>query len=312
MKVIFNMLSGMVLIAFLLGVNVSANAQVRGIYITQSTLENTKQITSLIQKAKAVGINTFIIDYNRPSKLTTKNIELIKESGLHYVARIVVFPHGGTREQLASIPYREKKLALIKEAIALGAQEIQLDYIRYESKNKPSPQNVENVKLVIDWFRDKLQAYNIPLQIDVFGITAFHHELRIGQHPKVLANSVDTICPMVYPSHYADYKVTSVQPYKTVNSSIVALKEQIKDQKPVKIYAYIEAYNYRYPMPSSQRAAYIAAQMKGAEDAGADGWYVWSANNAYEHVFKAIQSRQQQPRHALDENSANKINEVNT
>lgn len=310
MKVISKLLSSTIAIILLIGINVTAQAKVQGIYITQSTLESTKEITYLIKRAKAVGINTFVIDYGRPSKLTTKNIELVKANGLHFVARIVVFPHGGTREQLASIPYREKKLNVIKEAIALGAQEIQLDYIRYESKNKPSPQNAENVKLVIQWFRDKLQPYHVPLQIDVFGITAHHHEYRIGQYPKVFANSVDTICPMVYPSHYELYKVTSVQPYKTVNDSILALKEQIKDQKPVKIYAYIEAYNYRYPIPSSQRAAYIKAQMKGAEDANADGWYVWSANNKYEHVFEAMQSRQ--PKQALDTSSVNESTEVNS
>jgi hypothetical protein len=312
MKVIYNMLSGMVLLALLLGISVSATANVRGIYVTQTTAENTKLLTSLINKAKAADINTFVIDYGRANKHYTDNMALVKENGIRYVARIVVFPGGGTPEQLASIEYREKKLNLIKQAIALGAQAIQLDYIRFASKNKASPENAEKVNLVIKWFHDKLQPYGVPLQIDVFGITSFHQEFRIGQYPKVFASSVDGICPMDYPSHFADYKIKSAQPYKTVNSSVIALKEQLKDEKPVKVYAYIEAYNYRYHMASSQRATYIAAEMKGAEDAGADGWYVWSANNVYDHVFEAIKLRQRQPKQALEDNSLNQIKEVNS
>ena len=53
----------------------------------------------------------------------------------------------------------------------------------------------------------------------------------------------------------------------------------------MKIYAFIEAKNYRYSMSFVQRKKYIKAQMQGAIDAGADGWYVWSPHNAYHELF---------------------------
>lgn len=267
-------------------------AKARGIYITQPTLEDTTRITQLIRQAKAVNINTFVVDYSRASKAYTKNIQLVKESGIKYVARIVIFPDGASnRSQMLSLGYREKKLALIKQAIALGAQEIQLDYIRYSSKNRPSPQNVQDVKSVVKWYYQHLQAAKVPMQIDVFGITTFHPENRIGQYPQVFADTTDAINPMVYPSHFEPYRMYSAQPYKTVFSSLQSLKEQLKGKPPIKIHAFIEASNYRYPLSRSQKLNYVKAQMKATEDANVDGWYFWSANNIYGHVFQVLRTQ---------------------
>jgi len=280
-------------------------AKTRGIYITQTTLEDTKRLTHIINRAKAVGINTFVIDYERPSKLTTQNIQLVKDNGFKYVARIVIFPDGAkNKAQMFSESHREKKFGLIKDTLGLGAETIQIDYIRYSSKNKPSDQNAQDVKNTIAWYRDKLKAYNpkIPLQIDVFGITSFHPEKRIGQYPKVFAGTVDGINPMVYPSHYEPFRLYSSQPYKTVHSSLLSLKEQLKDQPPVKITAFIEASNYRYPLPGGKKAHYVSEQIRAVEDANIDGWYFWSANNLYEHVFNVLQSKQSTPKTTKAEN----------
>lgn len=278
-----------ILTSFLIGT--TAYGKARGIYISQPTLEDTKRITTLIHQAKAVGINTFVIDYSRPSKLTQKNIQLVKEAGINYVARIVIFPGGGTAAQLKSIAYREKKLNIMKQAIALGASEIQMDYIRYYTKQHPSAHNEQDVNEVIKWFKQNLGS-NIPLQIDVFGITSFHPELRIGQHPKVFAHNVDSINPMVYPSHYQFYKTASEHPYDTVYSSLNAMKSQLKGE-PVRITAFIEASNYRYPLSKQQKLHYINAEINAVNDANVAGWYFWSANNIYDSVFSVLAGQHQ-------------------
>lgn len=280
---------------FLFVAEPAAAAAVRGIYITQDTLEDTKRITHLINRAKSVGINTFVVDFQRPSKLTTQNIELVKNSGLKYVARIVIFPDGAkTSQEMFSDTVRQKKFDLMKQAIALGASAIQIDYIRYSSKYKSSDQNAQDVRQTVKWYRDQLKAHNsnIPMQMDIFGITSFHPEKRIGQYPKVFADTVDYLNPMVYPSHYEPYKLYSSQPYKTVHSSLASLKEQLKDQPPVKIIAYIEASNYRYPLPGAKKAHYVREQVRAVEDSNVEGWYFWSANNLYEHVFYMLGARQ--------------------
>lgn len=279
----------------LLTFTISTHAFVKGIYITSNTLEDTKRITYLINRAKAVGINTFVIDYdwaNKPSKNYVDNLELVKKAGIHFVARVVIFPGGATPAQMASMEYRHKRMNQIKQAIALGAEEIQIDYIRFSSKHtKPSPDNVHKVNEVVKWYKQQIAAYKIPMQMDVFGITSFHEEFRIGQYPQVFAENVDALCPMVYPSHYEPYKQYSAAPYKTVHDSLLSLKEQLKDKKPVRIIAFIEASNYRYPLSKAQKFHYVGEEVRGAEDAGIHGWYFWSANNIYDHVFKMLESR---------------------
>jgi len=51
------------------------------------------------------------------------------------------------------------------------------------------------------------------------------------------------------------------------------------------MYAYIELSNYHYSMNQAQKIAYIKAQIKAVNDAGADGWYAWSPHNRYENLF---------------------------
>jgi hypothetical protein len=265
----------------------------KGIYITQSTLEHSARLTYLIEQAKASGINTFVIDFNKLTKLYQRNITLVKDSGLRYVARIVVFADGGSDAQILSEPYWNKKYQLMQQAVALGAQEIQLDYIRYNTKQPPSSQNAKNVTKVIQWYKTKLAAMNIPLQADVFGVTGIREELRIGQNVKLIGPHVDALCPMVYPSHYEPYKIHAVTPYETVYTSLDSLKKQFNNQIPFKLYPYIELSNYRYPLSTEQRHAYIRAQLKAVNDVQADGWFAWSPNNKYEHLFRVLQNQPQ-------------------
>jgi hypothetical protein len=264
-------------------------ARVKGIYITQSTLENTKYIQYLIQRAKKTGINTFVIDYEKPNKKYTQNIQLVKDANLKYVARIVIFPNGANREQMASPSYREKKLALIKQAVDLGAKEIQLDYIRYNTAQPPIDQNAKNVQQTIKWYKTHVAALGLPLQADVFGITSFREEKRIGQNVVLIGNVVDALCPMVYPSHYEPYKKHAVTPYETVLSSLKALQSKFGDNRPFRLYPYIELSNYRYPLSTQQRIEYIHAQIKATEDGKADGWYAWSPHNMYDNLFAVLE-----------------------
>lgn len=261
---------------------------VKGIYLTQTTLENTAYLTYLIDHSKAVGITTFVIDMEKPSKKYEKNIALLKNNGIQYIARVVVFPEGGKPDQIASPVYWEKRYNLVKTAMDYGAEEIQLDYIRYNTKQHASADNAKNIFKVVEFFKDKVAARKIPLQVDVFGISSFGESKHIGQNIRLLAESVDAMCPMVYPSHYEPFREHAITPYETVYSSLKAFHKQFEGKVPFKLYAYIEISNYRFPLPGEKRRAYVVAQMKAVEDAGADGWYVWSAHNKYDYLFSLM------------------------
>jgi hypothetical protein len=99
---------------------------------------------------------------------------------------------------------------------------------------------------------------------------------------------------MVYPSHYEPYLEHATKPYEIIYDSLQALKAQFDNKPPVKLYAYIELSNYRYPLSGEKRLAYIAAQIKAVKDAGIDGWYAWSAHNQYDYLFRLLEDYQNQ------------------
>jgi hypothetical protein len=139
-----------------------------------------------------------------------------------------------------------------------------------------------------------LQGKGVRLQVDVFGVSSFREALYIGQYPALFARSLDAINPMVYPSHYDPFRYYAVRPYQTVFDSLTALREQIRAFPTVKIYAFIELYNYRYPLGHEAKVRYILDEMRAVRDSGANGYYVWSANNRYNLLFAILRSQQQQ------------------
>ena len=266
------------------------NALTKGIYIAQGTIEDTKYIMYLIQRAKKVGINSFVVDLELPSKKYEQNITLLKQNKIQYIARIIMYPGGGTPEQIASDSYRDKKYRLIKTALGYGADQIQLDYIRFNSKQPASSEHAVTIKKIIQSVKDRLIADKIPLQIDVFGISAFGEEKHIGQNIKLFGPVVDVLCPMVYPSHYQPFAYHFARPYKTVYESLVSIREQFDGKTPFKLYPYIELSNYHYPLAKDKKFKYIYSQIQAAQDAGADGWYAWSPQNKYDNLFAVLES----------------------
>jgi len=283
------------LLFFLLFFSLPALASnIKGIYINGGTVMDSKELNYLIQRAKATGIDTFIVDFEHASNTYQKNVAQLRQNGIHYVARIVVFPEGGTPDRINSIPYREKKLQQIQNAIAYGAEAIQLDYIRYNTSLGRSDQHVSDVDNVIGWFK---QRVNVPLQVDVFGITSFGPEKHIGQDVRLIARQVDALCPMDYPSHFQPFAPHSAKPWQTVYNALTALKSQFDNKVPVKIIAWIEMSNYHYILTNKARQKYIAAQIRAVDDANVNGWYAWSPNNYYDNLFDVLESGQDKEGH---------------
>lgn len=269
-------------------VSMQAAAFSRGIYLTQPTAQDARKISYFIQQAKSTGIDTFIIDAQYRNSRYADNVRRVVNSGIRYVARVVVFPDGGTDAQVTNRQIWEKRLALIKYAVGLGAHDIQLDYIRYSYKSYSSKQKVHRIATVARYFKN---ALSVPIQVDIFGVAAHGPSHTIGQDVPTLAPIVDAFCPMVYPSHYEPYRHHAVRPYQTVLKSVLALKQQLKPFPHVKVYPYIELYNYRYPLSHASKLQYIAAQIEAVRASGANGWYAWSPTNRYGSLFQVLKRR---------------------
>ncbi len=279
-----------VLISIFTAFSSVAQAYVRGIYITQSVAENTKRLTQLIRQSKAVGINTFVVDLWRAGPRYRSNLEMIKNNGIRVVSRVVIFPHGGTDKEIKSQVYVDKKLNLLKRAVALKVNAVQLDYIRYNTK-LCRDENAKNVYKVIQYYKDYLIDHHVPMEIDVFGVALHRPAVCIGQDVKMFADSVDALCPMTYPSHYRDHAKTSELPFLTVFTSLTKLSDMFGGYPPFKLIPWVEVYNFRYPMSAKKRIEYMSEQMRAAREIEADGWYAWSANNKYALLFQLLKQR---------------------
>ena len=265
-----------------------------GIYITEETMHDTPKLNYLIQESKKYGIDTFVVDLSsKPGKTYSAGIKNIVGQGIHYVARIVIFPRGGTHAQVLDKKIWEKRLTLAKAAAQLGASAIQLDYIRFRAENPPNPEKAKKILTVVNYFKSELAPYHVKLQIDIFGVAALKPAHTIGQDVGLLATAVNAFCPMVYPSHYEPYREHAVHPYDTVYHSVAALKKQLRNFPDVNVFAFIEIYNYRYNLKPDEKVRYILAEIKATHDAGANGWYVWSASNHYSPLFSILANRKQ-------------------
>lgn len=281
----------------------------KGIYLTQYMLENPAKLDYFIREAKATGINAFVIDHEYFSSRYAPAIAKVKAAGIKNITRIVVFEAGGDAKQVRSEAYWKEKYKMIDDAIKAGSDSIQLDYIRYSSKQPANPQHAKDVYKVIKWFKAKINAENKPMEIDIFGEVGYYPSMHIGQDIKMFADSVDGVNPMVYPSHFWPYQKYSADPYKTVNNSLNALVGQFDDKPPFKVHAFIEAANYHYLKKTSdaEKQNYLLKQIRAVENAkSVSGWYVWSANNVYDNLFKVLKSNKTKPADFSHVTTANK------
>ncbi len=278
------------IVLMLLSAEALAKPWIKGIYVTQYSLLTNKKLNNLIKNSRAVGINTFVIDLWRMTPRYKKNIKKVKAAGIRYVVRIVVFPRGGTYGQVNSQAYVNKKIKLARQAIAVGANEVQLDYIRYRVGTPSSARNEQKIHEIIKQFKAVTRRGGVPLQIAVFGETSYKPSRSIGQNVKLFAPTIDALNPMVYPSHYEPHPIPSKQPYKTILDSLNALHAQFGSRRPFKLYPYIETSNYRMPMSSRRKMRYIHEQIRAVQDGKADGWYAWSPNNLYGNLFRSLRA----------------------
>lgn len=263
-------------------------AFVRGIYVNQQSIHSTKKLQHLIEVAKSTDINTFVVDLHRLTETYKNNLKLIKKANINIHTRIIVFPGGGTEEQVHSDTYLEKRINLAKQAVRLGSKVIQLDYIRYSTKQRRSSKNAEDILKVINKFRQADIISGTPIHAAVFGEALYAESTAIGQNLRLFAPFLEGVAPMLYPSHFKPYKESTERAYETIYDSLSALKIQFNDTIPFEVIPYFEIYNIRVPMTKEVRYRYIRDQIRAIQDHQVNGWIAWSATNKYGYLFDIL------------------------
>jgi len=205
-------------------------------------------------------------------------------------------------------PYNEKVqqylIEIGKGCAKAGFDEVQYDYFRFsadgamrnvvfDEEETKGRTKIEIITEVAQILSKELIKENIFVSIDVFGaiMNSYKDQYSIGQEYQTLLKFVDYLCPMVYPSHYANQtfglSVPDLYPYDTVLNALSTSKTVIDK-------TYDSSFHYGIIRPWLQgfTANYLAefktydiedynAQIKAVEDSGLDEWIFWHPGGIY-------------------------------
>lgn len=185
-----------------------------------------------------------------------------KEHGIYLIGRIVAFKDPFLAESRTDLalhdaqgnlfrdssglawvnPYKQEVweylMEIAEEAVEIGFDEIQFDYIRFATdsgmKNVdfgPEAEGKDKEAVITEFTQyasERLHKLGVPVSADVYGIV-IDSELDaslVGQNYYEMSKYLDYISPMVYPSHYGPgnlgLAVPDAQPYETVYRSMSA------------------------------------------------------------------------------------------
>lgn len=190
--------------------------------------------------------------------------------------------------------------ALAKEAVRLGFDEVNFDYIRFPSDGSindmvfsnwdPQTPKYELIRSFLEYLSGELRPTGIFISVDVFGLTTVKDDdLNIGQRIVDFVPYVDYISPMVYPSHYPDYFMRfpnpSENPYEVVFASMAGAYRKVvthPDYNPAeKRHARLRPWLQDFNLGAEYGSREVRAQIQASNDAHSLGWMLWNANNRY-------------------------------
>jgi hypothetical protein len=298
--------------------------EIKAIYVTSQTAKLEGRMRELRQLIRDSELNAVVINTKEPfgprmdDGLKTLVDELHKE-GTWVIARHVMFQDddlaqrqpelslqrtNGARWQdrgghgwvdPASQEVWQYNLDLAKQALALGFDEINLDYIRfptdgdlqniiYPAWDKQKPKE-EVLREFLSWFKQGLRAvepYAI-LSIDVYGETFLRDFAgTTGQRMSVLAPEVDVVAPMVYPSHYRSGNFGFVNPAAEPYGVVRGTLEKGKPLFAKSPHTIVRPWLQDFHLGAQYTPQMVRAQITATIDAGhTNGWMLWNPRNIY-------------------------------
>jgi hypothetical protein len=266
------------------------------------------------------------IGANRCRRVTADNmrarLDTLRAHGVYAIARIVVAKDpllaegkpawavqhrdGGLwRDRIGSAwvdAYRDSVWLysgdLAQEAVALGFDEVQFDYVRFPDEPR------ERMALAIfparragDTQRGAVQRYvalltqrlartGAPVTFDIFGLTASATgDLGIGQVWEDFVGVADVVLPMVYPSHYGagayGFARPNAHPYQIVRRALTEALERTRDPGAAEIRPYLQAFTLGRRLPRYTPYE-IREQIRATEELGITSWVLWNPRSVYQ------------------------------
>jgi len=183
---------------------------------------------------------------------------------------------------------------LAKEAYEKGFSEVQFDYVRFPDEKRLIRESIyplangrvraQVIREQLAFVRSYLKPVNMPMTIDVFGLTATDTtDMGIGQRWEMFVDQADVVLPMVYPSHFAPgtYKLgnPNAHPYSTIDHAMKDAKRRTATiANAAKIIPWYQDFTLG---PPHYYAEQVRAQKKAGYDNGFQSWILWNPGSRY-------------------------------
>jgi hypothetical protein len=272
---------------------------------------------SHVEMAREIGAAT-----DPPIRDLSRAIRFAHDRGIHVIIRIPCFhdPWAAAHAPRLSLMNREGRpfqmgwtdpanpeaqdyiVDLVREVVSLGADEVQLDYVRFPVQSQglknavmptPDGHRTQAIRAFVRRVHDVTQAQHVPLSLDLFGVTATGTDSDIealGQNIAVIGGEAEALSPMVYPSHYAKgwhgFDVPGDHP-EIIGIGTRAAVQKLKDAKipDTLMRPWLQGSSYK---TSKYGPKYVLDEIKSAEASGAVGWLFWDPENSYWALWQAL------------------------
>jgi hypothetical protein len=288
---------------------------VKAVYLTHLTAADDKRFGELLALVKRTELNAMVIDVKGedghifydskvplareigavdPAYDVRKRLRQLREANVYAIARQVIMedttlatarPEWAVRNKATGQPWKDFN----------GIGEVQFDYIRFPSDGRldqidygrPHTEEARTAAIagLLTKARTALAPAGVYFSADIFGLTTVaEDDMGIGQYIETIADAVDYLCPMVYPSHYArgsfGYPNPAAKPYEVVAQSLAAAKPRLGEGR-ARLRPWLQDFDL-YGTPYTPEM--VRAQIKAAEEHQTSGWLIWNAGNRYQEA----------------------------
>ncbi|MDR2375357.1 MAG: hypothetical protein LBD96_02850 [Treponema sp.] len=197
-------------------------------------------------------------------------------------------------------PYSEEVwdyIADIAEELHLrGFDEIQFDYIRFptdginlrNARYRWQDPGMDMESAIVSFLQHIRSRLSAPISIDIYGANGWYRTgARTGQEVELLSRYVDVICPMYYPSHFAqDFLAqdpAELRPYRIYN--LGARRTAHIGRGRIVVRPYVQAFylNVAYDR-KYYNSDYVRREVEGVRDAGRGGLTYWNNSGRYDDI----------------------------
>ncbi len=185
---------------------------------------------------------------------------------------------------------KEYNISVAEEAAALGVDHILWDYLRKPDgpvENMTIPGLEGSVEDEVYAFTaaadERLAPYGVQHGASLYGVSA-DRPGEVGQDVERLADVLDYVSPMIYPSHWGpgEYDVANplMQPYDIVSSTLEVWLEATEGKR-ARVAPWLEDSNWPIRLGYPDRADYVREQIRATYDAGINEWLLWDSAVKY-------------------------------